>query len=72
MRSLERNFRKIEKENPNLSTITCFNKTILKRGFSKETIKKYFNLLVDNNDYEKEDKRALLKDIYKKTSLQKK
>lgn len=68
MRSLERSFKEIVRKNPNLSTITCFSKTVLGRGFTKEIIKKYFRLLVDKNDYQNSDKGALLKDLYNKTS----
>ena len=34
------------------------------RNFSRDRIKRHFNLLVDKDDYEKEDKRKLLSYLY--------
>lgn len=64
MRSIERRFKRDVLENPYLSTLACFNKAIYGQRFSKDRIKRSFNLLVDKNDYQKEDKGKLLKYAY--------
>ena len=51
MRSIERRFRQIEKENPFLSTLLCFNRAVGGQGFSKDRIARLFNKLVDPDDY---------------------
>lgn len=67
MRSIERSFKHYQKENPCWSTWTSFTKSIMGRSFSKDKIRRHFNVLVDKNDYEKKDKNQLLKYLYKLT-----
>lgn len=64
MRSIERKFNYIRREHPSWSTWTCFTKAIHGRNFSKDKIKRWFNELVDKNDYEEKDKMKLLKYLY--------
>lgn len=63
MRSIERRFN----NSKNTTTITKFYDAILYQDFSEDRIRRYFNKLVDTDDYFQEDKRALLKDLYNKT-----
>lgn len=67
MRSIERSFKQHQKQNPCWSTWTCFTKTIMERSFSKDKIRRHFNLLVDKDDYENKDKNQLLKYLYEIT-----
>jgi len=67
MRSIQRNFKNYQKENPCWSSWTCFAKTITGRSFSKDKIRRHFGVLVDKDDYEKKDKVQLLKYLYKLT-----
>jgi hypothetical protein len=60
MRSLKRVFEKIKRENPYWSDYTCFSQAIFRRGFSKKTISRYFNKLVDKGDYSRKDKKGVL------------
>lgn len=64
MRSIERSFKYHQMKNPCLSTWTCFTKAIMGRNFSEDRIRRHFNLLVEKDDYEKEDKRQLLSYLY--------
>ena len=64
MRSIERSFKQYQKENPCWSTWTSFTKAIMGINFSKDKIRRYFNVLVDKDDYEKKEKMQLLKYLY--------
>lgn len=68
MRSLRRRF----EESKNTTTITKFNDAILYKNYSKKTIKKNFNELVDKDDYFEEEKRQILQDCYRKTKKERK
>ena len=60
MKSLERRFRNIAEKNPSLSSYVCFAKTIKGQGFNKQTIHRWFQKLVNKDDYAKKEKRAVL------------
>lgn len=64
MRSIERRFSYVKKKNPYWSTFTCFAHTIRGKNFSKDRIKRFFKKLVNKKDYEKDDKRQILKYLY--------
>ena len=63
MRSFERVFNKIKQENPLWSDYICFAETVKARKFSRQTIGQYFNRLVDKDEYVKNDKKTLLKQL---------
>jgi len=67
MRSLEKRFHNISEKNPYWSSCTCFIRAVIGQRFSKQTIHRWFNKLVDKDDYAHEDKRALLAQIEKIT-----
>ena len=60
MKSVKRRFQNIVKRNPSLGSYLYFTKAIEGQGFSKQTIHRWFQKLVDENDYAKDEKRALL------------
>lgn len=64
MRSIERRFRRMEKENPYHSTFINFGRAIRGQGFSKKLISYWFKKLVDPDDYDKKDKKVLLRQLY--------
>ncbi len=64
MRSLKRVFENIKRENPNWSDYTCFCHAISGRGFSKKTVSRYFNELVDKNDYSRGEKKEVLERLF--------
>lgn len=57
MKSIERRFKDVAERNPNYSSYLCFAEAIKKQGFSKQTIQRWFNKLVDKDDYAKNEKR---------------
>jgi len=60
MKSIARRFNKINQKNPGLSTSICFAMTIIGQNFSRQTIARGFNKLVDKNDYSKKDKKEIM------------
>ena len=60
MRSLERRFKELEQKNPNMSSLGVFITTINKQKFGEQTLKNWFNKLVDKEDYDKSVKRELI------------
>ena len=61
MRSLERRFKRIEKENPYWSSYICFCETVKNQEFTKRRLYHWFNKLVKNDDYKPTNKKILLK-----------
>lgn len=71
MRSLKRIFEKIKRENPYLSDYICFSLAISGKNFSKKTISRYLNKLVDNNNYPKREKKEILEWLFSLSKRQK-
>lgn len=63
MRSIGRRFNKSR----NTTTITKFYDAVIYQNFSEDRIRRWFNKLVDEDDYHPSDKRAILQDLYKLT-----
>lgn len=63
MRSLSRRFEMYQKAQPELSTLMNFAATIRGQGFSKDMISRWFNYLVDRDDYARNDKRMILQSL---------
>lgn len=62
-------FQNISQLNPYWSSWVCFCETITGRdGLSKKTIKKYFNRLVDRDDYAQNERVGLLDYLYSLSS----
>ena len=64
MKSIERRFRRISEENPDLSTHNCFAKSVWGQKFSKGMIARWFYKLVDKDDYAQEDKKKVLEHLF--------
>jgi hypothetical protein len=60
MKSIERRYNNITEKNPNWSSYTCFAEAIKGQSFSKQVISRWFNKLVEKDDYAKKEKRAVL------------
>jgi len=56
--SLEERFNKLQGKHPNWNSYLCFANAIANRKYSK--VKKWFNKLVDKDDYAPEDKKEIL------------
>jgi hypothetical protein len=64
MRSIQHSFDKLEASRPGLSTYMNFGAAIRGRGFSRGMVRRWFNKLVDKEDYAPEEKRAHLEHMY--------
>ncbi len=76
MRSLKRVFENIKRKNPYWSDYVCFSQAVFGKCFSKKTICRHFNKLVDSDDYSRKEKKAVLEWLISisqvtKTSLRK-
>jgi hypothetical protein len=60
MKSLQRRFNNTTEKYPHLSSYACFAKTIKGQGFNKQTIHRWFQKLVDKDDYARKEKKAIL------------
>jgi len=63
MKSLQRRFNNISKQNPCWSSWICLAEAVEDQNFSERTISKYFNALVEKDDYDKRDKKGLIKNL---------
>jgi len=57
---LEKTFNRLLEQNPDYSTMTCFNLAIEGKQYGKMKIRKAFNDLVDPEDYAPEDKEQII------------
>jgi len=64
MKSIERKYNKIAEKNPCWSSYVCFAEAIKNRKFGKQTINRWFNKLVEKDDYEKEEKKEILSHLH--------
>lgn len=64
MKSIKRLFDKVAKENPNWGSVVVFNHIVSGKNFTHDRIVRMFNVLVDEDEYEKSEKKAILKDVY--------
>ena len=69
MKSIQRRFDDISSKNPHWSSYICFAEVIKQQKFNKESIRIWFNKLVDKDDYDKKDKKALLDQLYALSNL---
>jgi hypothetical protein len=60
MRSIKRIFSRIRSENPYWSDYTCFAEAVRGRKFSRRTIIRNFNSLVNKEDYAKNEKKEII------------
>jgi hypothetical protein len=68
MKSLQRRFRRVKKRNPGLSSLMQFSEAIREQNFSRQTISRWFNQLVENDDYNRSDKKSVKMHLYKLTN----
>jgi len=63
MKSLKRVFSKIRSENPFWSDYICFAEAVRGRKFSRKTIIRNFNSLLDREEYEKGEKGEIIEHL---------
>ena len=59
MKSIERNYNNVRRHNPYWSTHTCFAVAVRGGKFSRGTISRWFNKLVDKDDYAPKEKKLV-------------
>jgi len=69
MRSLQARFNQTYKKYPSWSTYTCFAEAITSQRFSRSIIHRWFQKLVDKDDYARNEKRAILEHLENLTNL---
>lgn len=65
MKSLQRRFNNIVEKNPYMSTSAAFALAIMGQKFSRQIIHRWFNKLVDKDDYSKSEKTEILHSLEK-------
>ncbi|MFZ2975907.1 MAG: hypothetical protein WA055_04770 [Candidatus Moraniibacteriota bacterium] len=63
MRSIRRRYENITKKNPIQSSYVSFVEAIKGQGFCYKQIKKWFSELVDEEDYARREKGAILRSL---------
>lgn len=63
MKSLERRFKNISEKKPLWSSYICFAEAVRGRRFNKQTIHRWFNKLVEKDDYARNEKKGILKHL---------
>jgi hypothetical protein len=64
MKSIKRLFEKVAREHPNWGSVIVFNHIVGGKNFSHDRIARWFNILVDKEEYDKTDKKEILDYIY--------
>lgn len=59
MKSIQRKFNSIQELNPYWSSFSCFVETVKPSRYSRDKIMRYFNKLVDKEDYSQSDKAKI-------------
>lgn len=61
MRSVQRRFNEIKRRNPYWGSYVCFVEAIHGQGFSKRVIYRWFNRLMDKEEFDQEERVAILR-----------
>lgn len=63
MKSIQRRFNNIREKKEGWSSYLCFAQAVVGQKFSRETIHRWFNKLVDKDDYAARDKKNILTNL---------
>jgi hypothetical protein len=61
MRSIKARFKKVETKHPEYSSYLAFADAIWGENFCKDKLVRHFNKLVDKEDYDKTEKKAVVR-----------
>lgn len=64
MKSIQRSFIQEQQRHPELSSYTNYANILAGKKYSKSAIRRWFNKLVDKDDYSQSDKRELYAHLY--------
>ena len=68
MKSIERRFNNLRKKEPGWSDSPCFSMAVYCQRFSRQAIHRWFNKLVDKDDYASDEKRDILEGLVEATN----
>lgn len=63
MKSVQRRFNEVTKNNPGWSSLVCFSEAVKNQKFTTSMMRRWFYKLVDKCDYERKDKKVLLQGL---------
>lgn len=63
MKSLNRRFNNIQEKNLYWGSLVCFMETARGQRFSKDILYRSFNKLVDKDDYQRSQRKDILKNV---------
>ena len=63
MRTLEHHFARVQSKNPLLGHYSCMYQAVRGKKFNEETISRWFTVLVDEDDYDRSDRRELIRQL---------
>lgn len=63
MRTLEHHFVKEQLKSASLGNYSCMYRAVKGRKFSGATISRHFTILVDENEYDRNDRRELIRQL---------
>lgn len=69
MKSLQARFNQVSQKHPLWSSYTCFAEAIKKQHFNRQAIHRWFQKLVDKNDYTNSEKKGILEHLENLTNL---
>jgi hypothetical protein len=64
MKSIKRLFDKVAKENPTWGSVIVFNHIVEGKNFSRDRIARWFNVLVEKEEYDRSEKKEILEYVY--------
>ncbi len=64
MKSIERRFQLVLTKKPGLSSYLCFAQAVMDQKFSHKAIQIWFERLVDKQDYSREDRVQLVRQLH--------
>lgn len=70
MRSIERRFQEYQRRRPSHSSLVNFAAAVRGQAFSKDAMSRWFNKLVERDDYERSDKRLVLRHLVSVSTLE--
>ena len=63
MKTIELHFNKIKEKNPSLGDYSILYRAVKGKRFKEDAISRWFTQLVDINDYDRSDRRELIRQL---------
>ena len=67
MKTINQKFKEIKKEHEEWGDVIIFSEAVYNRNYKLPDIRKYFNKLVNKDEYEKSEKKEIVDFLYKHT-----